>query len=53
MMSHRGAKPYKCDLCDYSSAYSGDLKRRMIIHRGQKPCKCDLCDYSSAQSGQK
>ena len=46
-------KQYKCEVCDYSTHHSSNLKQHTCMrkHTGDKPFKCDHCDYSSTQSG--
>ena len=48
---HSGEKPYKCNNCDYASAWAGDLKKHLKTHSGEKPYKCNHCDYASVQTG--
>lgn len=45
---HTGEKPFKCELCDYSSADKCNLNRHMKKHNGEKSYRCEVCDYSSA-----
>ena len=33
---HSGEKPYKCDLCAYSTTESGALKKHKLRHSGEK-----------------
>ena len=43
---HEGKKPFKCDICDYSSSQKGHLKTHVAsVHEGQKTFKCHICDY--------
>ncbi|XP_071480011.1 uncharacterized protein [Diadema antillarum] len=41
-------KPYRCNLCDYSSATPNGIKNHMKFHNADKPYKCHLCDFSGA-----
>lgn len=41
-------KPYKCIMCDYSSATLNGIKNHMKFHNSDKPYKCNLCDFSGA-----
>ena len=47
-----GEKLFKCECCDYTSRWSGDMKNHERIHTGEKPYKCHICDYSARRSGQ-
>ena len=47
---HGGKKPFKCEICDYSSLQKGELNQHISdVHEGKKPFKCEICDYSSLQ----
>ena len=35
-----------CDLCGYSTAQAGNMRRHKMIHTGEKPYQCGTCDYS-------
>ena len=37
---------YFCNLCQYSSSISGNLKRHIMSHYGIKPFKCSICGRS-------
>ncbi|XP_054748202.2 zinc finger protein 507-like [Lytechinus pictus] len=41
-------KPYKCGMCNYSSATANGIKNHMKFHNADKPYKCNLCDFSGA-----
>lgn len=41
-------KPYKCGMCDYSSATANGIKNHMKFHNADKPYKCNKCDFSGA-----
>ncbi|XP_025240987.1 RE1-silencing transcription factor isoform X2 [Theropithecus gelada] len=41
----KGERPYKCELCPYSSSQKTHLTRHMRTHSGEKPFKCDQCSY--------
>ena len=47
---HTGENPFKCDQCNYSSAYAGEVKLHKQRYTGEKPFKCDQCNYSSTQA---
>ncbi|XP_063693612.1 zinc finger protein 85-like [Bolinopsis microptera] len=51
MSTRTGQKPYKCDVCSYTSSRSGALASHKRKHAGEKPYKCDICSYSASQSG--
>ena len=36
---------YRCEICNFTSRWSGVVKRHKRIHTGEKPFKCDECDY--------
>ena len=43
---HEGNKPFKCEVCDFSSSRKIDMKRHVnAVHEGKKPFKCEICDY--------
>ncbi|XP_063544913.1 zinc finger protein 28-like [Cydia strobilella] len=48
-MTHRGAKPFKCRYCDYTSCNNVLIRRHEMIHTGEKPFKCNYCDYKCRQ----
>ena len=44
---HEGIKPFKCGICDYSSAIKNDLKLHIAsVQEGNKPFKCELCNHT-------
>ena len=48
---HKGKKPFKCVVCDYSCAKNSNRKRPMpSVLEGKKPFKCEVCDYSCAKN---
>ena len=49
--SDTGVKPFKCDTCGQSFAYSSALVLHERIHTGVKPYLCDSCGKSFALSG--
>ncbi|XP_026851321.2 zinc finger protein 335 isoform X2 [Electrophorus electricus] len=45
MFNHQGTKPYKCEICDYSSVYRKDVIRHSAVHNKDKRRKSDVsCD---------
>ena len=47
---HKGNKPHKCSICDYSTSSRGDLKQHIeAIHEKKKPHKCPICDHSFSE----
>ena len=41
-------KPYKCDLCAYTSASISGIRNHMKFHSTEKPYKCHMCDFRGA-----
>ena len=38
---HEGKKPFKCEFCEYTTAYKSDMKKHVaLVHEGKKPFKC-------------
>ena len=57
-------KDTKCNQCDYTSPWIGNLRRHMLTHSGERPCnqcnsrsctqkftKCLHCDFFSSHAG--
>ena len=44
--TYGGAKPNKCNQCDYAS-----LRMHKMIHSGEKPNKCTQCKFACIQKG--
>ncbi|XP_066499355.1 uncharacterized protein [Hoplias malabaricus] len=42
MFNHQGTKPYKCDLCNYTSVYKKDVIRHSAVHSKDKKRKTDV-----------
>lgn len=42
MFNHQGNKPYKCDVCDYSSVYKKDVTRHSAVHNKDKRRKTEV-----------
>lgn len=43
----RGDKPYKCTICEYSTARMSDLSKHARRHTIEKPHKCSKCRYTT------
>jgi KRAB domain-containing zinc finger protein len=41
------AKPFKCNVCSFSTAYKQHLTIHCRIHTGEKPFKCNVCNYAT------
>ena len=48
---HGGGKPYKCDVCNYSTYELRRIRQHKWMHMGDKPYMCDLCDYCTRRPG--
>ena len=45
----RGKKPFKCDICGYTSVIKHNLSRHIKkVHEGKKTFKCKICKYTSS-----
>lgn len=44
--THLGLSPYKCNLCNYSSADKSTLIRHLRTHNGERPFMCRVCDFA-------
>jgi uncharacterized Zn-finger protein len=43
-MVHENKKPYKCNLCEYSSFFHNDLRRHIeCVHEKIKQHQCNIC----------
>ena len=47
---HDGVRPYSCEFCPYTTAYSSHLKRHRAKHTDEKMFKCNMCEKSFANS---
>ncbi|TRY85482.1 hypothetical protein DNTS_015645 [Danionella cerebrum] len=47
MFNHQGTKPYKCEMCDYSSVYNKDVIRHSAVHNKCKSRKTDVVSKGS------
>ena len=43
MVTHTGARPYKCKYCDRDYTAQGDLNKHLRIHLGENIYACDEC----------
>ncbi|MCJ8734954.1 hypothetical protein PDJAM_G00241230 [Pangasius djambal] len=50
MFNHQGTKPFKCDVCDYSSVYKKDVVRHSAVHNKEKSKKTGLSFDGSPQT---
>lgn len=41
-------RPFRCEVCHYTSSSRWHLKRHQMIHTGEKPFKCHLCPMTFA-----
>ncbi|KAJ0059360.1 hypothetical protein NL108_015936 [Boleophthalmus pectinirostris] len=41
--AHSDNKPYKCDCCQASFRYKGNLASHKTVHTGAKPYHCNIC----------
>jgi len=41
----------KCNLCNYGSLHTGNLRSHLKIHSGEKSYKRNQCDYASVDAG--
>ncbi|XP_047655797.1 zinc finger protein 335 isoform X4 [Tachysurus fulvidraco] len=49
MFNHQGTKPFKCEVCDYSSVYKKDVIRHSAVHNKEKSKKTGLSFGGSHQ----
>lgn len=43
MVTHTGARPYKCKFCERDYTAQGDLNKHLRIHLGENIYTCDEC----------
>ena len=49
---HEGVKKFKCNICEFSTAYKQQLQMHISsVHEGIKLFKCNLCDCETAEKG--
>ena len=44
-LSHKGIKPFKCNICNKKFAEKGTLKVHLHSHSKYKKFKCDICKF--------
>ena len=44
-----GLKIWTCQLCNYSSQLSANVKKHMLVHTKEKPFACRFCPYRASQ----
>ena len=44
---HNPEKSFRCEICDYATAFKNNLEKHMQKHSSEKPYKCELCDFES------
>ncbi|XP_034028169.1 zinc finger protein 335-like isoform X2 [Thalassophryne amazonica] len=47
MFNHEGTKPFKCEMCDYTSVYRKDVLRHSAVHSKEKKRKTELVPKAS------
>lgn len=48
-LATQATKRHFCNVCNYSSNHTRNLRRHMVIHTGEKQFNCRLCGFRSAQ----
>ncbi|BES99114.1 Hypothetical protein NTJ_11931 [Nesidiocoris tenuis] len=46
----KGAGPFKCAYCDYSTAKSREIAKHAQLHLEKTPFQCSSCDYRAAKA---
>jgi len=44
---HHEKRPFKCNLCDYSTVTISDLNKHKKFHSLEKPHKCEKCSFAA------
>ena len=44
-------KRNKCNLCDYASSHTSNLRAHLKMHSGEKSNKCNQCNFASSWAG--
>ena len=50
VLQRDASKKFKCDNCDFQTAYSSSLKYHSRKHTGER-LQCQYCEYTTIQSG--
>uniref|UniRef100_A0A8K9UX62 Zinc finger protein 407 n=1 Tax=Oncorhynchus mykiss TaxID=8022 RepID=A0A8K9UX62_ONCMY len=44
--THTGSKPFKCKICNFSTAQLGDARNHVKRHLGMREYKCHICGWA-------